>query len=95
MSWRALGDYLDPNTWGAADLRTEKLSIFNEAKRRMSRFHPLRVAAADAPIQVLDFFSGAGGTSQGFAAINAMFPFFKMLGGCDINRVSAERTVAA
>ena len=90
MSWRALGDFLDPITWGTADLRAEKLGIFNEAKRRISRFHPLRAVAKDAPIQVLDFFSGAGGTSQGFAAINALFPFFKMLGGCDINQVSAE-----
>ena len=92
MSWRILGDYRDPEDWGVADLRAEKLSIFNEARQRMNRFRPFRQgdANADAPIQVFDFFSGAGGTSQGFASLNALFPFFKMLGGCDINRVSAE-----
>ena len=41
------------------------------------------------PIQVLDFFSGAGGTSLGFAALNGVLPVFKMLGGCDIDKVSA------
>lgn len=92
MSWRTLRAYLNPENWGTEDLRTEKLSIFNEARRRMNGFHPAPASAVnnDAPIQVIDFFSGAGGTSQGFASINALFPFFKMLGGCDINRVSAE-----
>lgn len=41
------------------------------------------------PIQLVDFFSGAGGTSLGFAALNSIIPAFKMLGGCDINEVSA------
>lgn len=92
MSWRALSDYLSPECWGEADLRSEKTSVFNEARRRMNRFRPVRLGSenANAPIQVLDFFSGAGGMSLGFASINTMFPFFKMLGGCDINRVSAE-----
>ena len=43
----------------------------------------------DNPIQLVDFFSGAGGTSLGFAALNSVIPAFKMLGGCDINEVSA------
>jgi len=41
------------------------------------------------PIQLIDFFSGAGGTSLGFVALNSVIPAFKMLGGCDINEVSA------
>jgi DNA (cytosine-5)-methyltransferase 1 len=46
-------------------------------------------ATAANPIQVLDFFSGAGGTSLGFAAINRIFPVFRFLGGCDIDSTSA------
>jgi len=38
---------------------------------------------------LIDFFSGAGGTSLGFAALNEVVPVFKLLGGCDINKVSA------
>ena len=41
------------------------------------------------PFQLIDFFSGAGGTSLGFAALNNVIPAFKMLGGCDINEASA------
>lgn len=41
-------------------------------------------------IQIIDFFSGAGGTSLGFAAVNDIIPIFDFLGGCDINKFSAE-----
>lgn len=38
--------------------------------------------------QVLDFFSGCGGMSLGFAALNKVVPSFKIVGGVDINAVS-------
>ena len=38
-----------------------------------------------APIQVIDFFSGAGGMSLGFAALSQLAPIFRITGGCDID----------
>lgn len=53
-------------------------------------FHPMDSASyKNNPIQLIDFFSGAGGTSLGFAALNGVLPAIKMLGGCDINEISA------
>ena len=57
---------------------------------KLCEFHPLNsISYADNPIQLVDFFSGAGGTSLGFATLNKVVPAIKMLGGCDINEVSA------
>lgn len=89
MSWRRIRRYLNPEQWGVVDLRNEWRNLFDAAQEELAEFHPMR-RVVDGQIQVLDFFSGAGGTSQGFAAINRLLSCFKMLGGCDINRVSAE-----
>jgi len=35
--------------------------------------------------QVIDFFSGCGGMSLGFAALSQEIPFFEIVGGCDID----------
>lgn len=59
-------------------------------QQSLNDFKPLdKLSYKDNPIQLIDFFSGAGGTSLGFAALNAVVPAFKMLGGCDINEISA------
>jgi len=78
------------NPFGIHDYRDYKRSIFTESKEAMYRFLPLSSGSTlSNPIQILDFFSGAGGTSLGFAVINSIFPVFRFLGGCDINSVSA------
>lgn len=74
----------------ASDYRGGKKPLFSAAVEALSNFVPLEVnGSAVNPIQVLDFFSGAGGTSLGFAAINRVIPAFHFLAGCDINPVSA------
>lgn len=35
--------------------------------------------------QVIDFFSGCGGMSLGFAALSRVVPLIEIIGGCDIN----------
>lgn len=61
-----------------------------EVQRSLGKFCPIdSLSYENNPIQLIDFFSGAGGTSLGFAALNSVLPAFKMLGGCDINEVSA------
>jgi DNA (cytosine-5)-methyltransferase 1 len=39
----------------------------------------------DGAVQVLDFFSGCGGMSSGFAALSKEIPFFEVIGACDIH----------
>ena len=76
---------------GTSDYRKLKKPLFVASKDALPAFMPLGLGTTDSnPIQVLDFFSGAGGTSLGFAAINQIFPAFRFLAGCDINPVSAE-----
>lgn len=36
--------------------------------------------------QIIDFFSGCGGMSLGFNVFNSIYPFYKLIGGCDIDR---------
>lgn len=77
--------------WGITDLRYLKAQLIEDNQTALSNFVPRpHNSYLDNPIQVLDFFSGAGGTSLGFAAMNMLFPVFSMLGGCDIDRISAE-----
>jgi DNA (cytosine-5)-methyltransferase 1 len=75
----------------SADFRSEKTALFGAATEALTNFSPLGLCSTfSCPIQVLDFFSGAGGTSLGFAAINGVVPVFRFLAGCDINPVSAS-----
>lgn len=76
--------------WDTLDLRDSKESLVQAAQKALTSFTPINKALyANNCIQLIDFFSGAGGTSLGFAALNAILPAFKMLGGCDINAISA------
>ena len=83
--------HLSKNSWGVADFRDKKIELFNLVKESIKNFHILSSKEySENPIQLIDFFSGAGGTSLGFAAVNRVVPAFKMLGGCDINEISAK-----
>lgn len=91
MDYNSLKVNLSNGRWGTEDFRDLKRSLVKMTQESLASFLPLtREAYYNNPIQVIDFFSGAGGTSLGFAALNNVVPAFKMLGGCDINRVSAE-----
>ena len=68
---------------------TKELTL--AVQHSLDKFQPIDSLSYERnPIQLIDFFSGAGGTSLGFAALNLIIPAFKMLGGCDINEVSAK-----
>jgi len=72
------------------DFRGNKTALFNAAIKALSQFSPFDYGfTASNPIQILDLFCGAGGTSLGFAAVNRVVPLFCFLAGCDINPVSA------
>jgi len=73
------------------DFRKNKTTLFRTAVAALRNFSPLKFGSTVSnPIQIIDFFSGAGGTSLGFAAINRVLPVFNFLAGCDIDPVSAS-----
>jgi len=91
MSIDSLRNSLANGIWNQADYRDIKLILTYKVQQAMEAFIPLqRESYENNPIQLIDFFCGAGGTSLGFAALNRVIPAFKMLGGCDINKTSAE-----
>lgn len=64
--------------------------IFLRASSSLPDFKPLDTNFTwPNSIQVVDFFSGAGGTSLGFNALNSLGNIFRFLGGCDIDSASA------
>jgi len=72
------------------DFRSHKTALFNAAANALSKFSPIDMGCTNSyPIQIVDFFSGAGGMSLGFAAVNQVLPIFSFLAGSDINFVSA------
>ena len=85
-----LKEHLEKPDWGYEDYRDLKRSLFASTIKELDRFVPTKPDIySNNPIQVLDFFCGAGGTSLGFSALNGVVPAFKMLGGCDIDPISA------
>jgi DNA (cytosine-5)-methyltransferase 1 len=78
-----------------------------EARVRKRRFSPryavthfeeLWTAAKGSegvgPIDVIDMFSGCGGMSAGFAAVNAITPAYHLIGAVDIDQVANETYTA-
>jgi DNA (cytosine-5)-methyltransferase 1 len=77
--------------YGVNDFRWMKNDLFFEASKYLPSFSPLKTGSGnDDAIQIIDFFSGAGGTSLGFAAVNSVHPVFRFLAGCDVNPISAS-----
>ena len=86
MKMKTIETYLTRNKWGTKDFRDIKTKLFYSVQEKQKDFHPLLASTyKDNPIQLIDFFSGAGGTSLGFASVNHVIPAFKMLGDTDGN----------
>jgi DNA (cytosine-5)-methyltransferase 1 len=91
MSIDLLGKSVSEGDWDLIDYRLLKMELLRCAQEKQNAFRPLsKKDYLGNPIQLIDFFCGAGGTSLGFASINEVVPAFRFLGGCDINKVSAE-----
>ena len=83
--------FIQRENWGKKDFRALKQELLKLDQNAIIQFSPRKeqILYKDG-IQVIDLFCGAGGTSLGFVAMNDIFPVFNILGGCDINAVSAE-----
>ena len=67
---------LNRSQWGLENYRNQKEYLVNETQKALSSFRPISADGYhDNPIQVLDFFCGAGGTSLGFAALKVTNAF--------------------
>lgn len=76
--------------WGKKDFRVLKQELLKLDQNAIIKFRPRENSIIyEDGIQVIDLFCGAGGTSLGFVALNDIVPVFNMLGGCDINAISA------
>lgn len=90
MDYSIISTNLNRERWDSQNLRALESALIMDTQKALASFAPISNRDyCNNPIQVLDFFSGAGGTSLGFAALNAVLPVFKMLGGCDIDKISA------
>jgi len=69
------------------NLRPYKQHLLVAAQNALSNWTPRRSLerSHESDFQVIDFFSGCGGMSLGFAALSTVHPFFELIGGCDIN----------
>lgn len=68
------------------NLRPYKKRLLVAAQNALANWAPKRSSECShkSEFQVIDFFSGCGGMSLGFAALSAVHPFFELIGGCDI-----------
>src|SRR5438094_10655334 len=75
-----------------ASLRPYKPALIELTHKALAEWdHNDGIEPADsAPFQVVDFFCGCGGMSLGFAALSKVHPFFKIIGGCDIDSDALE-----
>lgn len=60
------------------DFRPYINKLILEVQNSLGNFRPINNSSYENnPIQLIDFFSGAGGTSLGFAALNEVIPAIK------------------
>lgn len=71
------------------DIEAKRIELMKMSQDALSKWDgsPAQ-GSSKACYQVLDFFSGCGGMSLGFAALNKVVPSFKIVGGVDINSTS-------
>jgi DNA (cytosine-5)-methyltransferase 1 len=62
--------------------------LTKEVQKDLSKWKPGKKATINSskpPYQVIDFFSGCGGMSLGFAALSKIIPVLEIVGACDID----------
>jgi DNA (cytosine-5)-methyltransferase 1 len=72
----------------ADPIRQAAWAIGRTAALNLDNLWPASRQSQEGPIDVIDLFSGCGGMSAGFMALNAILPAFKLAGAADIDRVA-------
>ena len=62
--------------------------IAAELVANLDRYWSASRSVTDGPVDVVDMFSGCGGMSAGFRALNGLVPAFRFAGAIDIDRTS-------
>jgi DNA (cytosine-5)-methyltransferase 1 len=70
------------------DLRSKAHVLGRLVASRIAELSALRVETRPGPIQLIDMFSGCGGMSAGFLAVNAVVPAYRLLGAIDIDSIA-------
>lgn len=72
---------------GRRSIRPFKRALTEFAMSALSKWRPggVPMPAGQSVFQVIDFFCGCGGMSLGFAAVSQSRPFFRLVGGCDLD----------
>jgi DNA (cytosine-5)-methyltransferase 1 len=73
---------------GARDTRSAARAIGRLASTQLDELWDKAADAPAGPIEVIDLFSGCGGMSAGFAAINAVVPAYRLVAAVDIDEVA-------
>jgi DNA (cytosine-5)-methyltransferase 1 len=73
-----------------AELQLGRLSPSYAVHHFDSLWATAKLGDARAPIDVIDMFSGCGGMSAGFLAINGLVPAYRLIGAIDIDPVANE-----
>jgi DNA (cytosine-5)-methyltransferase 1 len=77
------------NTLSSNGINSKRIELMKLSQEALTKWSPSpEQASSKASYQVLDFFSGCGGMSLGFAALNKVIPSFRIVGGVDINATS-------
>ena len=64
--------------------------IAAELAGNLDRYWTASRTVTDGPVDVVDMFSGCGGMSAGFRAVNGLVPAFRCAGAIDIDRTSSR-----
>src|SRR5262245_37384266 len=73
---------------GATDARAVGRDIGCFASTNLDELWLDASGATTGPIDVIDLFSGCGGMSAGFAAVNAVTPAFRLVAAVDVDEVA-------
>ena len=88
-TWRDLcssHSWTDPD--GSRQPGVERIAA--ELASNFDRYWSASRSVTDGPIDVVDMFSGCGGMSAGFRALNGLLPAFRFAGALDIDHVSNQ-----
>lgn len=80
------------NAGARPGVRRYRIGITEAVIEQLAGWNPFQAnkTTTESPFQLVDFFCGSGGMSLGFSSLSRISPFFRLIGGCDINPDAAR-----